>query len=337
MGSLTNGQELIVTRTPLRISFAGGGTDLPAFYRRGYGAVLSSAIDKYLYVTVKRHSPLFDENYRLNYSDTEHVDTLDDIKNSIARECLRMVPVEPPIYISTVADVPASSGLGSSSSFAVGFLNALHVLRGERVSAAQLAQEASHIELEVLEQPIGKQDHYAAAFGGLNYFRFQNDGRVTIEPHVLASEQLQGLFDHILMFSTGTSRGAASVLTEQNRNTDENMEHLLAMRQHAHDLQTMILNGLDAAEFGRLLDSSWQMKRQLASNITNESIDRWYSLALAAGALGGKLCGAGGGGFLLFIVAPERQAVVRQALVGMSELSVKAEPQGSRVLMPYVE
>ena len=273
----------------------------------------------------------------MNYSDTEHTDTLDEIKNAIARECLRLVRTEPPIYVSTVADVPAFSGLGSSSSFAVGFLNALHVLNGERASAAQLAEEAAYIEIEVLKRPIGKQDHYAAAFGGLNYFRFLADGRVTIEPHALGAEQSDLLFQHIMMFWTGNWRDSSSVLTEQNRNTASNVDHLLAMRQHAGELQNLILNGLDPEEFGRILDASWRLKRELASNITNDEIDRWYNLALEAGASGGKLSGAGGGGFLLYIAPPERHPEIRRALTELSELSVKAEPQGSRVLMSHVE
>src|SRR5215204_4405554 len=167
---------VIVTRTPLRVSFAGGGTDLPEFYRFDDGAVFSTAIDKYVYVTVKRHSELFYEPIRINYSKTEQVNELSEIENGIARECLRLLEIEPPIYISTVADAPASSGLGGSSSFAVGLLNALHAYRGERVSAGQLADEACHIEIKVLGEPIGKQDQYAAAFGGLNFLRFHGDG-----------------------------------------------------------------------------------------------------------------------------------------------------------------
>ena len=172
--------RIVVTRTPLRVSFAGGGTDLADFYERGYGAVFSTAIDKYIYVTVKRHSQLFNEPIRVNYSSTEQVDTVDEIKNNIARECLRFLKIQPPIYISTVGDLQASTGLAGSSSFAVGLLHALHAYRGERVSPGQLAEEATHIEINVLKEPIGKQDQYAAAFGGLNFFRFNPGGAVTV-------------------------------------------------------------------------------------------------------------------------------------------------------------
>src|SRR5271170_4751491 len=172
--------KMVLTRTPLRVSFAGGGTDLSDFYERDYGAVLSTAIDQYIYVTVKRHGDIFDEKVRLNYSKSEGVVSVDAVKNNIARECLRFLQIDPPIYISTVGDLPASTGLGGSSSFAVGLLNALHAFRGERVSAGQLAEEACHIEIEVLKEPIGKQDQYAAAFGGLNFLRFSPGGGVTV-------------------------------------------------------------------------------------------------------------------------------------------------------------
>src|ERR671919_1418509 len=189
----------IMTRTPLRVSFAGGGTDLADFYEREFGAVFSTAINKYIYVTVKRHGNVFNESIRLNYSKSEQVQKIDEIENDIARECLRFLEIEPPIYISTVADLPASTGLGGSSSFAVGLLNALHAFRGERVSAGQLAGEASHIEIDVLGHPIGKQDQYATAFGGLNLLCFKPGGGVTVEPHRLSNGAVHELFDKLMM------------------------------------------------------------------------------------------------------------------------------------------
>jgi len=192
----------VLTRTPLRVSFAGGGTDLAAFYDVQHGSVISTAINKYIFVTVKRHGDVFNEAIRLNYSKSEQVQQIDEIENNIARECLKFLEIDPPIYISTVGDLPASTGLGGSSSFAVGLLNALHAYRGERVSASQLAEEASHIEIEVLKEPIGKQDQYAAAFGGLNLFCFKAGGDVTVEPVRLLNGTLKSLFDRILMFWT---------------------------------------------------------------------------------------------------------------------------------------
>jgi len=323
---------MIITRTPLRVSFAGGGTDFPDFYEKQYGAVLSTAIDKYTYVTVKRHGKLFNENYRLNYSDTEHVDRLDDVKNAIARECLRMLQIEPPIYISTVADLPAFSGLGSSASFAVGLLNAFHALKGERVSAGQLAEEAVHIEIEVLKRPVGKQDQYAAAFGGLNYISFQPDGRVSLEPQHLPNGELDKLFKHILMFWTGMARDSNSVLAEQKGNIVKKMDELVIMKEQASQLRQLMQNHFDPRAFGEVLSESWQLKRKLASTITNDRIDEWYRSAMNAGAWGGKLCGAGNGGFLLFIVTPQKQMTVRQALSDLTEIQIGYESQGSRVL-----
>lgn len=334
---MTTRPGLVVTRTPLRVSFAGGGTDLPGFYERDYGAVLSTTINKYLYVTVKRHGALFNEAFRLNYSQTEHVSRLDEIQNHIARECLRLLQIEPSVYISTIADLPEFSGLGSSSSFAVGLLNALHAFQGERVSAGQLAEEASHVEIGVLQRPIGKQDHYAAAFGGLNFFRFQADGGVTVEPQRLASNAVERFFEYLMMFWTGIRRDAATVLAEQQRNTLENVPLLQAMREHAQQLQGLLHNGFDPLVFGGMMDAGWQLKRRLASTITSPRIDAWYHQARRAGAVGGKLCGAGGGGFLLFVMPSECRAPVREAMRELTEVPIQYETQGSRVLLPVAE
>jgi D-glycero-alpha-D-manno-heptose-7-phosphate kinase len=333
-----NDPGVIMTRTPLRVSFAGGGTDLADFYERDFGAVFSSAIDKYIYVTVKRHGSVFNEAIRLNYSRSEQVNRLDEVTNDIARECMRLLDVQPPIYISTVADLPASTGLGGSSSFAVGLLNALHAFHGERVSAGQLAEEASHIEIDVLKQPIGKQDQYAAAFGGLNFFSFKPGGGVSVEPQRLTNGKLKSLFDHILMFWTGHQRDSSSVLAEQKANTSAKMDSLLRMREHAVQLQALANDGgIDVCRFGRILDDGWRLKRGLSSKITTDEIDGWYAKAMAAGARGGKLCGAGGGGFLLFLVDPSRQAMVSQALSSLTQVPIGPEVHGSQVCAPFVQ
>jgi len=324
----------VLTRTPLRVSFAGGGTDLAAFYEFEHGAVLSTAINKYIYVTVKRHGKVFDEPIRVNYSKSEKVRRIDEIENNIARECLRFLKVDPPLYISTIGDLPASTGLGGSSSFAVGLLNALHAFRGERVSAAQLAEEASYIEIEVLKGPIGKQDQYAAAFGGFNLFCFKAGGDVTVEPVRLTNGTLSVLFAQVLLFWTGHQRDSNSILAEQQHNTPEKIDSLLTMREHAKRLQKLLSNGhFDVEAFGQILDESWQLKRQLASGISTSEIDRWYQLARDAGAAGGKLCGAGGGGFFLFLAPAERQKSIRQAMRMLKEVSVEAEVHGSQVLL----
>lgn len=327
---------MIMTRTPLRVSFAGGGTDLPGFYEKQYGAVLSSAINKYLYVTVKRHGKLFRENYRLNYSESENAQNLDEVKNAIARECLRFLKVEPPIYISTVADLPSSSGLGSSSSFAVGLLNALHALKGERPSAGHLAEEAAAIEIEVLKHPIGKQDHYAAAFGGVNYICFLPDGGVSLEPQKISLSEINEIFNSLLMFWTGINRSSNSVLLEQKKNTKKKADELLTMRDQAKRMRDLIQNGFNLEVFGRLLNEGWHLKRELAKGITNDRIDTWYTRAMESGAFGGKLCGAGGGGFLLFIVNPRQKEAVRKALPDLHEVPIGYEAQGSSILMSFI-
>lgn len=328
---------LIVTRTPLRISFAGGGTDLAAFYEAHSGAVVSTTIDKYVYVTLKRHDALFGAPIRLNYSETEQVETVGAIRNDIARACLEYLAIEPPIYISTVADLPAASGLGSSSAFCVGLLHALHVWRGEHPSAGQLAEEAAHIEIEVLGRPIGKQDHYAAAYGGFNYFKFLPSGGVAVEQQRFETDGLERLFRSTMLFWTGLTRDAGRVLAEQQRNTPARIAELAELRDQAGRMQAMLGNGFQAGDLGRFLDGGWRLKRNLASAISNPAIDGWYRRAIEAGAEGGKLCGAGGGGFLLFAVRPEMREHVRSALGDLREIPMKYEPRGSRLLMPNAE
>lgn len=328
---------MVVTRTPLRVSFAGGGTDLAEYYRTSEGVVLSMTIQQHVYVTVKRHGELFGEPVRLNYSETEQVRRVDEVRNDIARECLRFLEIEPPIYVSTVADVPSASGLGSSSAFAVGLLNALHVWRGERVSAGQLADEAAHIEIDVLHHPIGKQDHYAAAFGGFNLLRFLRSGGVSVESQRAPAGTLDALFAHCLLFFTGRFRQASAVLVEQRANTERNRSELDRLRAHALQIQEILLNGSNIGEVGRILDETWRVKRELASGITDPTIDAIYDAAKRAGAFGGKVCGAGGGGFILFIVPPARHGDVRAALHGCGEVPLGYQPLGSRVLLPHVD
>jgi D-glycero-alpha-D-manno-heptose-7-phosphate kinase len=336
MGSEHLTPDMIVTRTPLRVSFVGGGTDLPAFYEKEDGVVFSTAISRYVYVTVKRHSELFFEPIRLNYSKSEEVDRVDEIENDIARECLRFLGIDPPIYISTVGDVPASTGLGGSSTFCVGLLNALHAFKAERVSAGQLAEEACLIEIGVLGHPIGKQDQYAAAFGGFNVFCFRGDGGVTVEHQRFSDELRRRIFGSMMMFWTGHQRSTDDVLAEQEKNTDAEFGRLRKMRDQARELQLLLGSGrLDVETLGRVLDEGWSMKRELASGITNGEIDELYEAGIEAGAYGGKLCGAGGGGFLLFIVPTEGQTSVRRAMGHLPELRVQHEAQGTHVVVPF--
>ena len=328
---------LIVSRTPLRVSFAGGGTDFRAFYERQEGAALSMAIDKYVYVTLKRHDTLFGAPIRLNYSETEQVETLDEIRNDIARACFRFLDVKPPIYMSTVADIPASSGLGSSSAFCVGLLHALHAWRGEHASAAQLAEEAVHIEVDVLQRPIGVQDHYAAAFGGFNLFRFLPDGGVSVEAQRFETGGRESLFQYLLMFWTGIERQAASILSEQQANLLSRLPQLLELRSQAWLLHDLLAERFDPSLLGKTIGAGWAKKRSLASSVASPQLDQWYNAAIEAGAWGGKICGAGGGGFFLFVAPPSRHSYIRRALGGLKELRIGYEPHGSKILMPHLE
>jgi D-glycero-alpha-D-manno-heptose-7-phosphate kinase len=327
-------QGIVLTRTPLRVSFAGGGTDLAAFYEHDDGAVFSTTIDKYVYVTVKRHGPVFDERIRLNYSVSEAVGEVDAIRNDIARESLRMLDIEPPIYISVVSDLPDSSGLGGSSAFAVGLLNALHVYKGERPTAEQLAEEASEIEIGVLGQPIGKQDQYAAALGGLNLLSFRGDGSVDANPLQASSDEIDALFGRLVMMWTGHQRRASSVLYEQRDRTPNHRAELLQMREQAYELRRLMQEpSPDYARFGQILRTGWELKRQLAGTVSNAHIDAWYRAALDAGADGGKLCGAGGGGFILFMADPDGHAAIEAALPELVSVPIAYEPYGTRVLL----
>ena len=324
----------VTTITPQRISFFGGGTDIPSFYTKSDGEVISSAINQYVYVTVKKHSTLFNESYRLSYSTTEHVNQLDDIQNSIARECLRLVYVEPPLYIATVADLPASSGLGSSSSFAVGLLNALHILRGERVSPVQLAEEACEIEISVLGNPIGKQDQYAAAFGGLNHLVFKGSGRVEIDHLMLQDNLINKIFDNSLLVWTGIQRNASNILSKQNINIELNRVNYDLLIKDCKSCKELMLNApLDfIARFGELLDKSWETKKNLDESISSREMDMIHQKAKLIGGYGGKLSGAGGGGFFFEIVPKELQQELIHIYGENKTLNVQYEPLGSRLL-----
>jgi D-glycero-alpha-D-manno-heptose-7-phosphate kinase len=324
--------NIVTTITPLRLSFAGGGTDLPAFYRERGGAVINSTVNQYVYVTVKKHSPLFQERYRLSYSQTEHASHLDELENGIARECLRLVDVDFPLYISTAADIPTSSGLGSSSSFAVGLLHALHLIKGESVSAGQLAEEACYVEIESLKNPIGKQDQYAAAFGGLNYFAFDADDRVKLDSLVMPEKKIERLFDDIVLIWSGVQREASKVLAQQNKNIKNCFTQYDRLLESVEECRSLLLEPpSDVSRYiGAMLERSWLVKRQLATLITNNQIDRLYKSLKELGAYGGKVSGAGGGGFLFLMIPKSRQRNIVEMLGQQCVLKVKYEPRGSR-------
>ena len=325
--------RFVTTITPQRISFAGGGTDFSDFYLKHGGAVVSATIDKFVYVTVKRHSELFDEKYRLSYSLTEHVDDLDLIKNDIARECLRFLNVDPPLFISTTSDLPVSSGLGSSSSFAVGLLLALHSLRGETVTAGQLAEEACHIEIDALGKPIGKQDQYAAAFGGLNFYEFMKDGRVRVEALWNRVMDLQELFDSGTLYWTGVQRRAEDVLGEQQKNIPSQIEALRKMTELANLCRLSFLNSENLiGDIASIVNQGWARKRNYASTISSSTLEDGIARAIAAGAHGAKIAGAGGGGFLYVLASDTDRESVATALSPMSPVTFQYCQFGSKVL-----
>jgi len=325
--------RFVTTITPQRLSFAGGGTDFADFYLNHGGAVVSATIDKFVYVTVKRHSELFDEKYRLSYSLTEHVDDLDLIKNDIARECLRFLNVDPPLFISTTSDLPVSSGLGSSSSFAVGLLLALHSLRGETVTAGQLAEEACHIEIDVLGKPIGKQDQYAAAFGGLNFYEFMKDGRVRVESLWNSVTEIQELFDSGTLYWTGVQRRAEDDLGEQQKNIPSQIQALKKMTELAKSCRLSFLNSENlVGDIASIVNQGWAYKRNYASTVSSSTLEDGIARAIAAGAHGAKIAGAGGGGFLYVLAGDRDKESVTKALSPMSPVSFQYCQFGSKVL-----
>lgn len=319
---------MIITRTPLRISFTGGGTDLPAFYKNGYGAVVSTSIDKYIYITVNKR---FDDSIRVSYSQTEIVNHVDELKHDIARECLRMVGISGGIEITSIADIPSGTGLGSSSSFAVGLLNALYTYVGERLSAEELANWACQIEINVLGHPIGKQDQYAAAYGGVNYFTFERNGDVQREKISISNNDLRNMNRKLMMFYTGIRRSADGILSRQSQETKNKMEVLTFMRDQANHMRDGLVHEGFTPKFAKMLDEAWQKKKSITSGISNPEIDELYQKAISAGALGGKLLGAGGGGFILLYCEEQYQPAVREAL-GLRELDFEISLNGSRVV-----
>ena len=328
---------MIISRTPLRMSFVGGGSDLPIFYRRFGGAVVSTAINQFIYVTINRK---FDEQIRVSYSRTEEARNVDRVKHPLVREALKLLAVSGGVEITSIADIPAKgTGLGSSSSFTVGLLHVLHAYAGRYASAEQLAREACQIEIERCGEPIGKQDQYAAAYGGLNYIEFRPDDTVLVEPIICRRATLQQLQDQTLTFYTGLTRSAGGILRAQQsvmasgRKQQTVMKRMVAL---ARELRTrMQENQVDG--FGELLHEGWVLKRSLTAGISNDAIDDWYARGRKAGAVGGKLLGAGAGGFLMFSAPPDRHEAIARALGELRRVEFAFEPQGSRIIFVHNE
>jgi D-glycero-alpha-D-manno-heptose-7-phosphate kinase len=320
---------MIITRTPFRISFAGGGSDLEAFYTHEPGMVLSSSIDKYMYLAVKEH---FDLNFRISYSKTEFADTVDQIDHRIVRACLKSLGIERGLEIVSMADLPARTGLGSSSSFTVGLLQALYAMQGKVVGPDRLAREACAIEIDQLQEPIGKQDQYIAAHGGLQFLQFNPDGSVFVNPVACTAETRAELNRRLMIFYTGATRDAADVLSKQRAGTAQKLPVLRKMCETARQLREVLTEGRDLNAFGRLLHEGWEAKKSLESSISNSKIDEYYERGIRSGALGGKLLGAGGGGFLLFFCEPHHQRRVREELSELRELAFSLDPEGSKIV-----
>lgn len=321
---------MIITRTPLRISFAGGGTDFKGFYQQEYGSVVSTAIDKYIYVVLKER---FDDKIRVGYTQTEMVDRVDDIQHELVREAMRIVGVEKGIEIATMADIPSEgSGLGSSSTVTVGLLNALYTYKGEKVTAETLAQQACQIEIDILGKPIGKQDQYIAAYGGLRHFKFYGNEEVEANRISIDEGAMHRLCESLLLFYTGTTRKSSDVLSEQRSKIASNMSVLVEMRDQADELARLLKLGA-IPSLGQTLREGWMRKKQLATGISNSQIDEMHDLAMSAGAIGGKVTGAGGGGFFLVCTPPENRAAVRKKLSHLRELPIGMSRDGSTVML----
>ena len=326
---------MIISRTPLRMSFVGGGSDLPVFYRKFGGAVVSTAINQFVYITVNRK---FDEKIRVSYSKTEEAKTVDRIKHPLVREGMKMLGIDGGVEITSIADIPArGSGLGSSSSFTVGMLQALHAFSGRHAGAEQLAREACEIEIGRCGEPIGKQDQYAAAYGGLNFIQFNPDESVFVEPIICKRETIEQLQAHTLVFYTGITRSASAILKHQQTAlaTEKKKQNVTRkMVELAHNLRRELQHNR-AASFGEIIHEGWRLKKSLTAGITSDAIDDWYELARKAGAIGGKLLGAGTGGFLMFYAPPDRHEAIARALGKLRRMKFAFEPSGSRIIFVH--
>jgi D-glycero-alpha-D-manno-heptose-7-phosphate kinase len=324
---------VIISRTPFRISFFGGGTDYPAWYENNSGAVLGTTIDKYCYITCRCLPPFFEHKHRIVYSLIENVQDVEEIRHPSVRETLKFMKVNQGIEVHHDGDLPARSGMGSSSSFTVGFLNALYALKGHMPSKTQLAKEAIHIEQSILKENVGSQDQVFAAYGGLKRINFSHENGFEVQPVIIPPERLELFQKHLMLVFTGFSRTASNVAAEQIKKTSDNTQELTQMCEMVDEAINILNSERDIGEFGKLLYESWQLKRSLSSKITTPVIDFMIEKALEVGATGGKLLGAGGGGFILLFVKPELQPTVRKNLAGLLEVPFRFENQGSQILL----
>lgn len=323
---------MIITRTPLRISLGGGGTDLPSYYRRAGGLVVSAAIDKYIFIGI---NSTFTDDYFLKYSALERVDGVDEIAHPIMREALGLHRIGPSIEVVSLADIPAGTGLGSSGAFTVGLLRAIHAYKREAVTPVVLAEEACHIEIERLGRPVGKQDQYIAAFGGITCFEFREDDSVNVIPLTITSDTLHDLDEHLMMFFTGYSRQADEVLAEQRSRSEEDDKEMRANLDFVKAIgeeSRAALEAGDVTAYATLMNEHWEHKKRRSTSMSNSRINDCYEVAIAAGALGGKLVGAGAGGFLLFYAKDTASLRTAMADEGLNEVRFHFDHDGSSVL-----
>ena len=324
---------MIITRSPLRVSLGGGGTDLPSYSREHGGFLIAGAIDKYVYINIH---PRFADGFLLKYSHMEEASSIDQIKHPIIREALRTVGIQARnLEITSMADIPAGTGLGSSGSFTTALLKALHAYNKQLLRPHELAEQACHVEIDILREPIGKQDQYIAAYGGITCFEFARDGTVTATPLTLAEETLFNLEDNLLLFFTGYSRSASTILKEQDdkcRLSDSEMTQNLHFIKELGICSKLALERGDVSEFGRLMNIHWEHKKRRSAEMSNESIDVWYDFAMANGALGGKLIGAGGGGFLMFYAAEKTRLRHAMREKGLMEVRFRFDFEGTRIV-----
>jgi D-glycero-alpha-D-manno-heptose-7-phosphate kinase len=324
---------VIISRTPLRITLGGGGTDLPSYYEKFGGLVLSAAIDRYVYVAINR---TFTDDYFLKYSAIERVKRIEDIEHPIIREALRLHPIGPSIELVSVADIPAGTGLGSSGTFTVGLLKSIYAYLRQNVTAEQIAAEACHIEMEILGRPVGKQDQYASAYGGLECLTFDRDGTVSVDSLGVSTQTLHDLQEHLCMFFTGYSRSADEILDQQRTQSIEGDAEMLDSLHGVKSIGMASLAALqqgDTSAFAELLNEHWEHKKRRSATMSNPAIDNWYRIGMENGAMGGKLVGAGSGGFLLFYAKDTDQLRHALASEGLTEVHFQFDHDGAVVLV----
>lgn len=323
---------MIIARTPFRISFFGGGTDYPAWFEKNNGAVLATTIDKYCYLTTRYLPPFFNHKHRIVYSKIEYISHFDEIQHPSVRECLKFMDINSGIEIHYDADLPARTGLGTSSSFTVGLLHTLYALNGKMPQKMQLAKDAIHVEQKMIKENVGCQDQIMASFGGFNLVEFQSGNNITVKPITINPKKVQMLNKYFMLFYTGISRTASEIAKEKIKNIPKRTQQLSEMYGMVNEAISLLNNDKDINEFGKLMHENWKLKRSLCNKISNSKIDELYEAAISAGASGGKLLGAGGGGFLLIFAPPERQPKIKEKLKKLLLVPFKFESLGSQII-----